>query len=288
MAINIPTNLLRSFVAVADWGSITLAGEKIGRSQPATSLQIIKLEELLEVELFHRRERKLILTDRGKILLDYAEKILTSNDDAVNRLLNPSLHGHVHLGVPNEFAASYFLPAVLRRYARINTDVRVQVSCDLSVNLNARLRSGEFDLILTLQDEPSQLPTPLQWSEKAIWVSTTGSQIHKLRPLPIIVAPKGCVYRKRMLNTLEENGIPSKIAYTSGNFGGILAGVTAELGITAVAKSAVSGVLKPLGSHDHLPLLPDIQMQLLHTDRRCSPAVEKLIEDITEQMKPSI
>lgn len=287
MPINIPTNLLRSFVAVAEWGSVTHAGDKIGRSQPAISLQIKKLEELLEVTLFDRRERKLILTDRGKILLKYAEQMLASNDEAVNRLLHPSLNGNVHLGVPNEFASSYFLPTVLRKYARTHTDVTVQVSCDLSVNLNTRLQAGEFDLILTLQDEPGQLPTPCKWNEKAVWVSTTGSQIHKLRPLPIIVAPEGCVYRDRMIATLNSAGIPWRLAYTSANFGGILAGVTADLGITAVAKSAISGVLKPLGTLEQLPALPDLQMQLMHTRNRCSPAIKRLIEDITEQINPS-
>lgn len=287
MAINIPTSLLRSFIAIAECGSVTLAGDQIGRSQPAMSLQIKRLEELLEVKLFHRGERKLTLTERGNILFGYAEQILASNDAAVNRLVHPSLNGHVHLGIPNEFAAS-FLPDVLRRYAQAHADVTVQVSCDLSVNLNTRLEAGEFDLILALQDKPSQLPNPCQWSEEAVWVGTTGSQIHKQRPLPLIVAPHGCVYRDRMLATLDDQNIPWRIAYTSANFSGIRAGVAAGLGITSVARTAVADGLKTLGTLEQLPSLPDLQMLLLHPHKRCSPATERLIEHITEQIRPSL
>lgn len=286
MAINLPTDLLRTFVTVAECGSVTVAGDLLGRSQPALSLQIKRLEEMLDVQLFHRGGRKLALSERGHVLFAYAEQILSSNDEAVNRLTHPSLKGHVHLGIPNEFAAS-FLPAVLRRYAQAHADVTVQVTCDLSVNLLTRLKAGEFDLILALQDQPTDLPTPCQWQERAVWVGTTGGQIHKQRPLPLILAPQGCVYRSRILTVLDEREIDWRVAYTSPNFSGIRAGVAAGLGITAMAQSTVTDGLKLLGALEQLPSLPDVQMQLLHSNKRCSPAAQRLIEHIAQQVHPN-
>ena len=285
MATNLPTDLLRTFVTVAECGSVTTAGEMLGRSQPALSLQIKRLEELLDVQLFHRGGRKLALSERGQMLFTYAEQILSSNDEAVNRLTHPSLKGHVHLGIPNEFAAS-FLPAVLRRYAQAHADVTVQVTCDLSVNLLARLKAGEFDLVLALQDKPIDLPTPCQWQERAVWVGTTGGQIHKQRPLPLILAPEGCVYRSRILSVLDERGVDWRVAYTSPNFSGIRAGVAAGLGITAMAQSTVTDGIKLLGALEQLPALPDVQMRLLHSKKRSTPAAERLIEHIAKQVHP--
>lgn len=286
MAINLPTDLLRTFVTVAECGSVTVAGDLLGRSQPALSLQIKRLEEMLDVQLFHRGGRKLVLSERGHVLFAYAEQILSSNDEAVNRLTYPSLKGHVHLGIPHEFAAS-FLPAVLRRYAQAHADVTVQVTCDLSVNLLDRLKAGEFDLILALQDQPTDLPTPCQWQEQPVWVGTTSGQIHKQRPLPLILAPKGCVYRSRILAVLDERGIDWRVAYTSPNFSGIRAGVAAGLGITAISQSTVTDGLKLLGALEQLPALPDVQMQLLHAKKRTGPATKRLIEHITQQVHPN-
>lgn len=285
MATNLPTDLLRTFVTVARVGSVTVAGDLLGRSQPALSLQIKRLEGMLDVELFHRGGRKLVLSERGKVLFAYAEQILSNNDEAVTRLTRPSLTGHVHLGIPNEFAAS-FLPAVLRRYAQGHPEVTVQVTCDLSVNLVARLQAGEFDLVLALQDRSVDLPSACQWAEPAVWVGTTGSQAQKTRPLPLILAPQGCVYRARILATLETRNIPWRVAYTSPNFSGIRAGVAAGLGVTAMAQSTVTDGLKRLGPLDQLPALPDVSMQLLHADKRQSRAAKRLIEHIAQQALP--
>ena len=81
--MNLPTDLLRTFVTIADLGSFTRAGDKLGRSQPAISLQIKRLEDLLKTRLYERSIRDLILSHSGRQLADYARKILALNDEAV-------------------------------------------------------------------------------------------------------------------------------------------------------------------------------------------------------------
>ena len=68
--MNLPTDLLRSFVTVAELGGITPACELLGRSQPAVSLQIKRLEELVTMSLFRRDKRKLELTEAGERYAD--------------------------------------------------------------------------------------------------------------------------------------------------------------------------------------------------------------------------
>lgn len=285
MPQNLPTDLLRSFVTVAEHGSITQAGEILGRSQPAMSLQIKRLEEQLDVALFKRGKRKLVLTEKGKTLFQYAEKILALNDEAINRLTKPFLRGHVHLGIPNEFAAS-FLPTILRRYAQTHSEVTVQVTCDLSVNLQTRLNKGEFDLVLALQERKKEYQQEGCWSEEVVWVGAEGSESYKNTPLPLIVAPEGCLYRKRMIESLDAQKREWQEVYTSSNFSGIYAGVSAGLGITAVAKSTVVEGLKELGHAERLPQLPDVQMSLLYDEKHISPAAKRLVEYISAQVKP--
>ena len=86
MAINLPTNLLRSFVAIVDTGSMSGASEHVFVTQSALSLQIRRLEELVQQTLFVKDGRRLALTRPGLVLLDYARRILALHDEAVTAL----------------------------------------------------------------------------------------------------------------------------------------------------------------------------------------------------------
>lgn len=83
MPVNLPTNLLRSFVAIVEAGSMLSASHQVFVTQSALSLQIKRLEELLRQSLFHREGRRLTLTPAGELMLDYARKVLVLHDEAV-------------------------------------------------------------------------------------------------------------------------------------------------------------------------------------------------------------
>lgn len=284
MPVNLPTDLLRTFVTVAERGSITEAGDLVGRSQPAISLQIKRLEELLDLKLIQRGGKKLVLTDRGRVLFRYAEKILGQNDEVVARLTSPRLSGHVHLGIPNEFAAS-FLPTVLRRYSKTHPLVTVKVTCDLSVNLQSRLQNGEFDLVLALGDGNTHPHVAGQWWEPVVWAGSPDTEIDQQSPIPLIVAPEGCLYRSRIFKTLANTKTDWRIAYTSPNLSGIRAGVSADLGITAMAESTVTDGLQILEFPEVLPKLPDVQVHLLFDGKRLPDAARHLIDHIDKCVK---
>ena len=69
------SDLLRSFLAVADTGSVTAAADRLGRTQSAVSLQIKRLEDSLGQPLFERLPRGVALTPRGAQLMPYARRI---------------------------------------------------------------------------------------------------------------------------------------------------------------------------------------------------------------------
>ena len=106
MMRNIPMNLLRSFVTVAEMRGFTMAGQLLGRSQPAISLQIKRLEELIDGQLFIRGGPKLELTLTGERMLGYARQILALNDEALDELTQPTITGRIRFGIPSEFATT--------------------------------------------------------------------------------------------------------------------------------------------------------------------------------------
>ena len=77
MIRNLPMDVLRSFLTIADLGGVTLAADTLGRSQPAISLQLKKLEEQLGSRLFDRRGQRLSLSEDGRKLRPLAQQIIT-------------------------------------------------------------------------------------------------------------------------------------------------------------------------------------------------------------------
>jgi len=280
---NLPTDLLRTFITVVDSGGFTRAGDLLGRSQPAISLQIKRLEELACGTLLKRNGRSLVTTDLGNMLLGYARQMLALNDEVVARLDQPKVAGGIRLGIPNEFAGS-FLPDILGKFAQAHPEVTLEVGCDLSTNLLSRLDDGEFDLVFALHEDPTDVPHGKQWPEQLVWVGNPNHAVHLKSPLPLIVAPHGCIYRKRIIETLDRIGKPWRIAYSSPSFGGINAGVQAGLGVTVLAQSTVPDALRVLPERVKLPTLKPIQMSLHHPDREVPPALERLIEFISARL----
>lgn len=273
---NLPTDLLRTFVMVVEKGGITAAGNALGLSQPAISLQVKRLETLLGLALFNRQGRTVVLTPDGELLLRSARDMLALNDAVIARLDRQTLDGSVRLGIPNEFASS-FLPEILGKFAQRHPDLAIEVTCALSTQLCESYRDGELDLVFALHTDPPAANTDC-WEEPISWVVSPAHRPYLRRPLPLIVAPEGCVYRHRILAALDEASIPAQILYSSPSFGGIRAGVMAGLGVTVLAESIIPEGLERLADTRRLPPLPPVWVQIHHDKTRASDAVKALAD----------
>ena len=280
---NLPIDVLRSFVTVADFASYTQASELLGRSQPAISMQLKKLEALLECHLFKRSEQKLSLTEDGRILFDYARQILVLNDEALSTFVKPSLSGKLKFGIPSEFATS-LLPKIVSRFSQNYPTVSLNVSCDLSVNLLSARNKREFDLILALQDDLSLDKNNLLLIDELVWVTRKHHHAHLSSPVPLIAAPNGCIYRKRAIEKLEENKQDWRIVYTIADLSGIQAAIEEGLGVTVLAKSTVPDNLQIIKPDKKFPKLGKVAIHLVNNAKPSDEAVNRLIEYIKVSM----
>ncbi len=267
--INLPTDVLRSFVAVAETGGVTSAGEVVGRTQPAVTQQIQKLEALTGTALFRRAGRTLVLTAAGETLLGYARQMLLLNDEALSRLADTALDGVVRVGLPNDFAVS-LLPEILGAFAEAHPKVRLEVGCDLSVSLLTALARGRHDLVIALR--PSDLPervagriaTAQVWSERLVWAGPRRFRPVPGEPVPLIVYPEGCLYRARITAALDQAGLGWRVAYESPSLEGLRAAVEAGLGVTAISERTLPRALHRPGAGAGLPGLADVTAGLFH------------------------
>jgi len=281
--MNLPTDLLRTFVTIADLGGVPRAATVLSRSQPAVSLQVKRLEEMLGTQLLTRRGRRMRPTEEGTLLLEYARQILRLNDEAVTTMIAPKVAGHVRLGIPNEFAMSV-LPVILGRFAQSHPDVTLEVNCALSTHLIDGLAQREFDVVLAIHDKPQRQAKRL-WQEKLVWVSAPGHDSHSDEPVPLIVAPRGCVYRKRIIDTLSEKEVPWRIVYTSASYGGIRAAALAGLGVTAMSQSTLPDGLRQLSPGARYPALAPAEVAI-HVDRSdASDATLRLVDHVSSSIQ---
>jgi DNA-binding transcriptional LysR family regulator len=261
MMQNIPTELMRSFVKAIDGGSFTRAAEIVGRTQSAVSLQIKRLEEVVGVRLFQRNAHTLKLTAQGRTFAQYARRMLALNDEVLALMQSPEVSGRVRLGAPSEYTDS-LLPHLLGRFAQAHPNVMLEVTSDLSKNLLTRQQNGEFDLVVALHDDTQAGGGKPVHTEPLIWFTSADHFGHMQSPLPLVLAPPPCVYRRRMLQQLNREAKPCRIAYLSSSHSAVLAAVRAGLGVTAMAKSTLPGDVRFLGETDGLDSLGHVEVRL--------------------------
>lgn len=279
--LNIPTELLRTFVKVIDLGSFTRAGDAVGRTQSAVSLQVRRLEEMLDTQLFVRGSHQVKLTYEGTTLAGYAKRILALNDEAVASLHNPKVAGSVRLGAPHEYTAS-LLPVILGKFAQSHPGVMLEVTCDLSKNLLERQEKGEFDLVIALHDAPDASGGAKVLTEPLQWITSRDHTRHEQRPLSLVVAPPPCIYRNRVLQTLGRLNLRWRVAYTSSSYSGITAAVRAGLGVTLLAASTVPAGVRVLGERDGFPAMGHLDVRLHTRQEGATEAVQCLADYIAK------
>ena len=260
---NLPMDLLRAFVTVAEFKSFTKAGELLGRSQPAVSLQINRLEQLLDETLLVREGKKIELSSAGEQLFDYANQILTLNDQAINQFSKSAVIGKIRLGIPSEFA-TVLLPKIVGRFSKAYPNVTLEVNCQLSKTLLSKSGRANHDIILALQNNPHQEDADTQVKiDKLVWVSSTGYSSQISPTVPLIVAPQGCIYRDRAIKTLNQIKQSWQIIYNIPDLTGIQQAIQEGLGVTVLARSTVPENLKILPISARLPNLGDVGISLI-------------------------
>ncbi|WP_394761968.1 LysR substrate-binding domain-containing protein [Phenylobacterium sp.] len=273
--INLEIDLLRAFVTVAEARSFTRAGERLGRSQSAISLQIRRLEDRIGKPLLSRDPRHVVLTAEGEMLLPQVRRLLRLNDEIIGQLADEALEGEVRLGAPEDFATVY-LPEILGAFARAHPKVSLAVTCDLTLNLLDRLRDGSLDIALVKREPLGPDLGVRVWREPLVWVAADAGVLDATAAAPLVVAPSPCVYRKRAITALEQHGRAWRAAYTSPSLAGQHAALRAGLGVTVLPRDMTPPDLVVLGEESGLPALADAEIALLRAPTAVPRAAEQL------------
>lgn len=150
---------LKLIKAIVEAGNMTKAAQKLYLTQPALSHQLMDLEEKLEIDLFHRTKKKMIITQAGEALLKTAEKVLFTIKETELEI-SKMVHGETGvLRIGTTCVLSYkWLPDVMRKLQKLFPKVDIELKTSLEVLED--LKNDKLDLVIsTMQDEHPKLIT---------------------------------------------------------------------------------------------------------------------------------
>lgn len=252
MARNLDMTALRAFVAVSDAGGVTKASGFLNLTQSAVSMQLKRLEEMMDVALFDRSSRKMALTGAGEQMLGYARRMLELNDEVLGRLTAKEFEGEITLGVPHDIVYPC-VPEVLHRFNKDFPRVKVSLVSSYTSKLKEQFDRGEVDIILTTEGHvgpggETLLELPL------VFVGAVNGTTWRQRPLRLAFE-MNCIFRKHVQRALDEAGIPWELAVESTSTRTVEASVSADLAVHA----SLQGMEPPYVAHcDHQGALPEL------------------------------
>jgi DNA-binding transcriptional LysR family regulator len=276
--MDLDTTLLRAFVTVVRSGSINRAAALLGRTQPALSLQVRKLEERLGQTILQRSPRGITLTKAGEALLPYAERIVALTDQVI-----PGVNGHDlepeqqrRIGLMEDFVGSR-LPRVLADFAAVHPRLKLDVQVASGAQMTEAFRLGQLDVLIADPAAASGLSTPPLWVVNCplVWV---GKDAHwsGMSPLPLVMFFAPCSWRDATLAALNQAQIPWRIAFESTSLQAVLAAVEAGLGVAALLPDALPCGVRQL-PNDALPMVPPTRVGMF-----CRPGNQN--DDVTKQL----
>jgi DNA-binding transcriptional LysR family regulator len=172
--------LLKTFIAVAETGSFSVAAERLFVTQPAISKRIAALESELDVRLFDRIGRTITLTEGGQALLPRAQTILLELEDSIRAIssLSSDIRGTLRFATSHHIGL-HRLPPTLKRFTQSYPQVRLDIRFMDSEAACVAVEHGDLELgIVTLPPAPSD-----NLSTEVIWVDPLSIVVSRNHPL---------------------------------------------------------------------------------------------------------
>ncbi|TYO97798.1 selenium metabolism-associated LysR family transcriptional regulator [Desulfallas thermosapovorans] len=247
---------LEAFVRVAELQSFTRAARQMFMSQPAVSFQIKALEEDLSITLFQRSERKVTLTEAGRLLYPEAKQMLGHYDkiraglDALRGLKS----GHLLIGastIPGEYLLPGIIGSFRSKYPGVRVSLRIAGSGDVvrmvqerDIDLGVVGAAGQQDNVhfeKWLDDELVLIVPPHHhWSGKSVDISRLAGE-------NLILREEGSGTRKSIFDILAKQGLcldKLKTEIELGSTRSVISAVQAGMGIAFVSRWAATDVIE--------------------------------------------
>ena len=288
---------LNAFIAIAETGSFSLAGERLHLTQPAVSKRIASLEQQLRVRLFDRLGREIGLTEAGRALLPRAYQILGVLDDTRRALtnLNGEISGRLTLATSHHIGL-HRLPPLLRAFTRAHPQVALDIQFLDSEVAYEEVLHGRAELaVITLAPETREpvRAKPI-WNDPLDFVAAPEHPLARLDSVTLAdvarhpaVFPGGNTFTHHIVRRLfEREGLTPNIGMSTNYLETIKMMVSIGIAWSVLPRTMLDDQVA------RLPL-PGIQLErqlgyILHSERTLSNAARAFMTLMDRQIPPAV
>jgi len=275
--MNIPTDLLRTLIAVVDLRSFTKAAHSLGVTQPAVSAQIKRLQYLLGFELLDKSAPGVSLTARGEIVVGHARRMLTINDSILELTSGRPSTQTLRVGIPGDYAGQR-LPATLARFRLRWPDIAFNVTSSSLENMIRDLNQGDLDLVFALSTDEETQEARHRWIVKPVWVRSDSSKLDPEGPVPLVSYGEDCACQRLAVAALHRAGRECNFVFTSRSHLSLVAAVAAGFGLMVMPRGRALMSKLTIWEDPPLPPLPDIYCGIFLRESGNQKAIEELAD----------
>lgn len=266
--------LYRTFLAICDTGSFTLAAGKVGRTQSAVSQQVRRLEETLGRPLFERHSGAVALSEYGKSLVDAARLIVDSHSEVLASFRRGAFQDLVVVGIAEAYLNRILKP-VTEEFARLYPSATLSVVHDDSVGLARRIAEGSVDLAFITEGNVAT-SGPEVFRDRLVLVGPAKGDLHKRDPLPLIMWDARNQDEIRLLAMLKSVNRRYQVTCICRNVAAQHSLVAAGLGAAALVEgSMIEGERAYLDDLGFRPIM-DLRVRLERSPVKTSREISRL------------
>ncbi len=251
---NIPTEIVRTIVVIAETGSFSKAGERLGLTQPAISAQMRRLQTLVGGSIFEKTATGVSFSPKGQLILAHARRLLQANDQILQIGGAPQDAAPIRIGLLPMLATAFF--SALQPSEQ---DIAcVTFTCGHSRELAKALADGYLDIASFLSAPQEGAAAALEWTEEFVWAQHRDFALCPGMPLPLIAWPDTW-HAELMISALEKAHLAYRFVVSTADDGARIAAAVAGMGLIILPARQLAEPLVAAKAYD-LPPVPAQRM----------------------------
>lgn len=278
---------LITFIHAAQQESFSITAKQLGYSQAAITIQIQKLEDELQTQLFDRFSRKIKLTPSGKVFYNHALKILNDISDAKSAMCNEvDIQGHLTIGTTDSVCSTIF-PNLIEQYHALYPHVKITIVTESIPELESMLKKNEIDFAYLIDQEwtGKQWKKIIHTKEPVHFITSHTIQktlpnpctIHDLLTYPFLLTEKDASYRQLLDMTLAKENVSIDPIIETKNTDLLVKCIQKNMGITFLPQFIIEHV-----NVDQIPI-QDFNVEvyrqvIVHSDKWISLEMKTFFE----------
>lgn len=289
------TKQLKTFRTIAGNLSFSKTAHELNYAQSTISGQIKSLENELRLTLFDRLGKKVVLTDEGKSVLEYANRFMSIEEEFIESLKQRNIvSGELNIYAPNSICV-YLLPELLTKYGAEFPNVNFRLRAHLGTKKAlSELKAGRIDVMVIIEEQFEDVDLDIKTlkSEEIVFIcnnnnplaNKTDISLEEIKDQRFILTEPSCGYRAILTREFLSMGIKLDPIMWFDNTEAIKECVKSNMGISFLPKITVkedikNGFIKKI--HTAKKYDDQIKLQVItHKDKWHSPALTEFIKNM--------